>query len=69
MNKRIVYKNDVYILRDRYTTIRLKTRRVKDQRSLKQSLLKQVTPERIDEYKKYKYSSVSSNGSQYCVIM
>lgn len=68
MYKRIVYKNKVYIVIDKYTTIRLKTRRAKKLRALKASLLKQDTPERIDEDKKYRYSSVPSNGSQYCFI-
>lgn len=69
MDKRIVYKDRIYIVRDRYTSIRLKTRRVKELRSLRESLLKQDTlRERIDENKKYRYSSVPSNGTQYCFI-
>ena len=86
MYKRIVYKNKVYIVIDKYTTIRLKTRRVKEAKALKHcasragtpvqhSLLKQgiqgaepYMAERIDEYKKYRYSSIPSYGNQYCFV-
>lgn len=69
MYKRIVYKNKVYIVIDKYTTIRLKTRRVKELRDLKVSLLKQDNLcERLDENKKYKYSSIASYGNQYCFV-
>jgi len=68
MEKRIVYNNKVYIVIDKYTTIRLKTRRVKELRSLKASLLKQDMRERIDEDKKYRYSSIPSYGTQYCFV-
>jgi hypothetical protein len=69
MYKRIVYKNKVYIVIDKYTTIRLKTRRVKELRDLKVSLLKQDNLcERLDEYKKYRYSSIPSYGNQYCFV-
>jgi len=68
MHKRIVYNNKVYVIIDKYTTIRLKTRRVKELRVLKDFHLKQLTFERLDENKKYRYSSIPSNGSQYCFV-
>jgi len=75
MYKRIVYKDKVYIVIDKYTTIRLKTRRVKELKALRVSLLKQgiqgaepYMAERIDEDKKYRYSSIPSYGNQYCFV-
>lgn len=64
VDKRIIHKADVYILRKKYAAIRLKTRRVKQLRSL----LSQQVPDRLDEGKKYKYSSVPSHGTQYCFV-